>query len=247
VQPAVTSLRAIVDVLCPVLADETYAQMWEDYQPSVSHLDEREGRIRWAQDTLRHPVVLPSRFLSGFSIANIVDSTRDKLAINPTMSMSAEQSRALRLERLFVRVYRERSHYPVTQIHRAVRTIVDMEGGILTRHFLGFNRRSQHATFLLLHFVKAHSSMQRFEQARLAESVFEPLLSRTLDEFDINSRLRDSMESDTGSRSRDDFRIDDTDSVSWVPSRYHLPAPCGGDDDIDDDCIHNDDYDDLSD
>jgi len=159
--------------------------------------------------------------------------------------MTAEQIRALRLERLFVRVYRERSHYPVTQIHRAVRTIVDMEGGILTRHFLGFNRRSQHATFLLLHFVRAHSSTQRFEQARLAESIFEPLLSRTLDEFDINSRLRDSLRSGTGSR--DDFRIYDTDAVSWMPSRYHLTPHIDGDEDIDDDGIHDDDYDYCSD
>ena len=190
VEAAVTAVRAIVFSLCPVLAEHTYERMWEDYRPSVAHLNEQQGRLKWGQDILRYPVTLPYRFVQGISVAAIVSSARDAMALNPPPGLSGQQIKELRVERLFHRIFPEfEQRFSVLQILKAVRAAVDLHDGLLIPYFLGTNRQFVHAGWLLRDFVKEHAATQRFQPASLAADYFEPLVSRTLDDADIASRL----------------------------------------------------------
>jgi hypothetical protein len=123
-----------------------------------------------------------------------------------------------------------------------------MENGSLMTFFLGFDRRSRHANFLLLNFVKTHSSLQRFEQVGLAESTFEPLLSRALDDLDIISCLRNARLS-VSSGSMDDLHTGDTLADNSNARRRRSPTPdyCDDDDDVNSDRIDDDGDDDDED
>jgi hypothetical protein len=183
VEVAMSNLRAIVGALCPVLAVETLQRMWDRFRPSVQHLPELEGRLEWTQQLFRRPFCQPSEYVWGFSIAQVVEVARDDLACNPAANMTAEQTRALRFERLFLQVEKYfRNELSADEIYRAVRTIVDLEGGRLCPHFLAVGARHD-IHFLLKQFVPSYCAMYRFQRAGLVDTMFHQRTRRTADDL----------------------------------------------------------------